>query len=307
MRYPLDSLQVTQPFGVNPENYAQFGLKGHEGVDLKTRFGKPSISFWNDLMGWRPVYAVCNGVVIVLYDLKKYGTHIYLTDAQGNRYLYAHLKNARCATGQTVKEGDIIAVSDNSGNTTGAHLHFGYRPVGFDVNNGYGGFVDPMVLFNQPVVPVTIKIARIGTNLLPFSDLQAKVAHFTQNRITLVSNDYSFPQSVPNGLLTQDEAYGLLTAHPEVKESFVQIYYSSPSAPFLASYSFPNLGKYISTLPNNPPANLIAYELANSLVAYCNDVLHAAIQVVDSNFPDDAFITRKYATVLPFLKGGEMI
>ena len=35
----------------------------------------------------------------------------------------------------------------------GTHLHYGYRPAGFDKNNGYGGFIDPMPCFEKKEMP----------------------------------------------------------------------------------------------------------------------------------------------------------
>src|SRR3990167_5196064 len=35
---PIDPVKITQEFGVNPAAYAQFGLKGHNGWDLKTKW-----------------------------------------------------------------------------------------------------------------------------------------------------------------------------------------------------------------------------------------------------------------------------
>lgn len=308
MKKPLDKLQITQPFGANPAYYAKFGYKGHEGVDLKTRSIGNSWGIWYDLMGWRNVYAVCNGTVLVKYDLDNYGTHIYLTDAAGNQYLYAHLKNARCGTGQKVKEGDVIAISGKTGNVTGPHLHFGYRPKGFDKNNGYGGFVDPMQLFQNPMQPlpkVPLNIARIGANWGLGDDFKREVGNYSNNKITLVLNDYSMNLGGPR-MMTQDEAYALVDL-VKPKEKFVFIFYTPiPGAAYyyFTSYSYPKGDCCITTCPSADPRAL-AFELSHQLQKFYNEHRGAnpPVDVVDEpgpSGPTDEMIRQKYDSVVAF-------
>ena len=51
-------------------------------------------------------------------------------------------------TGQVVKAGDLLGYGDNTGQSTGDHLHFGLHIIGTDLNNGYKGFSDPQLYFN---------------------------------------------------------------------------------------------------------------------------------------------------------------
>lgn len=304
MYNPLNILVITQPFGARPEYYAQFGLKGHEGVDFKTKgIGG---SFWNNLMGYQLALAVRDGICTAHYGHPYYGTYVELIDNEGNLFKYCHLKNARPPSPEStipskdlmyrVRAGEVLGITGNSGNSIGAHLHLMFRPKNFDINNGYFGYEDLIKLFNQST---SIRIARIGVNLPLASELQVQVDHFTKGKLKIECKDYDVPL-YSLGMFTQDNAYNLLDTYP-VDEKFVQIYYSSPDAPFLATYSFPNKKKFISTLPNNPPAKLIAFELSHALQFYCNDVLNAHIQIEDSNFPDDAFIQRKYNSVDMYL------
>ena len=136
---------VTQSFAENPKIYRRFGMSGHNGVDFRTKF--------NDTpKGRREIYAVLDGEVAEAgpnyKDLSRgYGIYIRLIHKGGAQTVYGHLNSVRVVKGDKVKAGQVMAISDNTGFSTGAHLHFGYRPVGFDWNNGYKGYVDPAKYF----------------------------------------------------------------------------------------------------------------------------------------------------------------
>ena len=177
---PLKELIITQPFGVRSEYY---GLGGHPGVDFRTKgLGN---GFWNNLMGYQPCFAVADGKLKVFYGNKGYGNHIYLDTPQGS-FLYAHLKNARGFTGLSVKEGDIIGITGNTGNSTAAHLHFGYK-----INSI---FVNPMPLFENPMQPLNYKIIYLSDT----DDLAEAIAYcndkFKEFTNGLLGVEYSFKQ-----------------------------------------------------------------------------------------------------------------
>ena len=69
-----------------------------------------------------------------------YGTHIVLEHDGGLETVYAHLSHISVAIGDEVREGQLIGRSGNSGNSTGAHLHFEVRRLGVPV--------DPETLFS---------------------------------------------------------------------------------------------------------------------------------------------------------------
>lgn len=129
------SYPVTQRFGENPAAYAQFGMKGHNGIDYGLTTGTP-------------VLAATDGVAQVLSDPPGFGTYVEITGAQ-YKTVYAHLKSASVTSGQSVRAGQQIGLSNNTGNSSGPHLHFGAKPINPDKTNGYFGAIDPAPLFNQ--------------------------------------------------------------------------------------------------------------------------------------------------------------
>lgn len=136
--WPLDKVFITQPFGVNPEHYAKYDLKGHDGIDLRVRF-------LDSPFGKRYVSASTDGIVeVVRWDVKGYGVHVRLRHPDGSMTIYGHLTKPYVSKGQVVKAQQIIGLSGNTGDSTGAHLHWEFRPKGWEkrTNNGFAGAVD---------------------------------------------------------------------------------------------------------------------------------------------------------------------
>lgn len=136
---PIDKIFVTQYFGENPDFYKKYGLKGHNGIDFRTRFPDTPL-------GRREIFAVDDGVVVkvVRAQLGGYGTYVQLQHIDSSTTIYGHQYNPHVSLGQSVKAGYVIGITDNTGDSTGPHLHFGYRPPHADPSNGYGGYVDPL-------------------------------------------------------------------------------------------------------------------------------------------------------------------
>lgn len=59
-----------------------------------------------------------------------YGLYLTLEHERGAVTLYAHLERVLVELAQTVSAGQPIALSGSSGNSSGPHLHFEYRPDG---------------------------------------------------------------------------------------------------------------------------------------------------------------------------------
>lgn len=81
-----------------------------------------------------PIYAVEDGVVSFSDRSGGYGRLVIISHSQSVDTLYAHCSQLLVEEGDTVKRGDVIALVGNSGKVTGAHLHFGVRVDGEDVD-----------------------------------------------------------------------------------------------------------------------------------------------------------------------------
>lgn len=92
-------------------------LHGYNAVDLGTPVGTP-------------VHAAAAGTVIVSKSSGwngGYGRYIVIRHPNGTQTLYAHLSQNNVVVGTVVGQGDVIAVSGNTGRSTGPHLHFEVR------------------------------------------------------------------------------------------------------------------------------------------------------------------------------------
>ncbi len=154
--FPVRIFSVNQAFGLNGAPfYKTQGMKGHNGLDLTAFHGEPIYAAHDGIAYPEVDSAGGNGVVIK--TTSQYEFEGKLTNF---KTIYWHLMDADAVvhTGQLVKAGDIIGYADNTGNSTGDHLHFGLKPCAInetegtwynmEQNNGYYGAIDPMPYFN---------------------------------------------------------------------------------------------------------------------------------------------------------------
>lgn len=138
--------------------YASFGLAGHDGLDFSTPMGTP-------------ILATDDGTVILAGD-GAYGTTVVIDHTWGRSY-YGHLSTLFVKAGDKVTKGYKIALSGNSGHTTGPHLHFGIKPIHPDMQNGYYGKVDPSPYFSDNTSGTEGGTLGVGT--ANFGDTSMKV------------------------------------------------------------------------------------------------------------------------------------
>lgn len=140
LRHPIhesSSVPVSQLFGENEEFYKQFiydgvPLMGHNGVDFAVVVGTQ-------------VVATDRGVCTKVGDEGNtgFGRYIILSHDWGDS-LYAHLSAVFVVEGDVVEQGEVIALSGNTGTSTGPHLHFGVRKKGYKRSDGWGGYSNPL-------------------------------------------------------------------------------------------------------------------------------------------------------------------
>ncbi|MDX3247245.1 MULTISPECIES: M23 family metallopeptidase [unclassified Streptomyces] len=82
-------------------------------------------------------------------DGPAYGNAIVIKHANGVYSQYAHLSQIDVKIGQIVKTGQKIALSGNTGNTSGPHLHFEIRTTA-----NYGSAIDPVAFLHAKGVKV---------------------------------------------------------------------------------------------------------------------------------------------------------
>ncbi len=119
--WPTHSKVLTQSFGNNPAYYGQWGLPGHEGLDMRAAMGSSIVAAWG-------------GKVIGNYKGTAYGWTIKTeVEIRGDTYemIYAHMESqSKLSVGQVIQKGDFIGLADSTGNSTGSHLHFTLKKRG---------------------------------------------------------------------------------------------------------------------------------------------------------------------------------
>ncbi len=117
---PINAERMGSPFGRRIDPLA--GVRAmHEGIDFGAQPGTP-------------VFAAAGGVVDGASYHPEYGYLIELNHGNEFSSRYAHLSKLKVKPGQVVKRGQLIALSGNTGRSTGPHLHFEVRFKGVAQN-----------------------------------------------------------------------------------------------------------------------------------------------------------------------------
>lgn len=116
---------ITSPYG-----YRKRFRRQHKGVDLKLHVGDT-------------VRAAFSGKVrLTRYDRRGYGYYVIVRHHNGLETVYGHLSKFLVKPNQDIKVGEPIALGGNTGRSTGPHLHFETRYMGYPIN--------PMAIFDFP-------------------------------------------------------------------------------------------------------------------------------------------------------------
>lgn len=149
----VPKIEGTCPVGTK-DLYLSMGLKGHNGEDLYA-------------IDDQKIYCSQDGIVVEIqteperglgigmitdkkYDLGEYGEHFV-------KIRYWHLKGFNCNLGDKVSVGQVLGYADNTGYSSGTHLHFEIKPVEYTSDNyynvfqenGYFGAINPQPYWNK--------------------------------------------------------------------------------------------------------------------------------------------------------------
>jgi len=113
--WPTEVPYITQNYGATAFAKKTYPSGFHNAIDLRAR-----------PVG-QPLYAAADGSIMATGDngSVQYGKYIVIAHNNNLNTLYAHLSRFAVSEGDTVKRGDLIGYSGNTGFSFAPHLHFG--------------------------------------------------------------------------------------------------------------------------------------------------------------------------------------
>lgn len=183
---------ITSPFGPRKSGY-------HTGVDLSG----------NECRN-KQVIAVAAGTVIKTVKSYApdtgdtddgYGNYVKIQHSDSVTTIYAHLLRVDVEEGDRVQQGQRIGRCDNTGNSTGNHLHFEIR-----IN---GTAVDPMKYIspnkNTPSSDSSSNIDDNETTHTGYYDVP--LSHDVQDYLFKLCNQYNIPSALMIALIDQESSF----------------------------------------------------------------------------------------------------
>lgn len=111
---------ITSFFGLRDKPNAK-ASSNHKGIDIGVAEGTPVLAPANG----KVLCTLIQGGTVAARE--GFGRYVVLDHGNGVTSWYGHLRDWVVQKDQIISAGQIIAHSGNSGNTTGAHLHFGIK------------------------------------------------------------------------------------------------------------------------------------------------------------------------------------
>jgi murein DD-endopeptidase MepM/ murein hydrolase activator NlpD len=116
LNWPLEKVYVTQLFGKTVDSKRLYVSGTHNGVDFRASVGTPVMAMADGtVMGTGNTDLTCAGA--------SFGKFVFIKYNNGLASAYGHLSLIKTTVGATVKKGEIVGYSGNTGYTTGPHLH----------------------------------------------------------------------------------------------------------------------------------------------------------------------------------------
>lgn len=108
---PVDNGRVTSVVGWRMDPFGSRRMLYHRGIDIAVPTGSR-------------VYSVRNGTVLFAGSSKGYGNLVVVDHGDGYVSFYGHNSALMVSPGQRVDSRTVIALSGNSGRSTGPHVHY---------------------------------------------------------------------------------------------------------------------------------------------------------------------------------------
>ncbi|MFA7000031.1 MAG: peptidoglycan DD-metalloendopeptidase family protein [Candidatus Paceibacterota bacterium] len=120
LSWPLSSITITSPYG---SRWGRF----HYGLDFRAKVGTPVKAMATGaVLGTGDTDIACKGA--------SFGKWVFIKYNNGLSSTYGHLSEIKATVGEKVVAGDVVALSGNTGSSTGPHLHVAvYASAGVNV------------------------------------------------------------------------------------------------------------------------------------------------------------------------------
>lgn len=156
---------VSQKYGDNPtqdlpadhwliRTFGNYQPRGHTGTDYNAAAGTdvyavgPGTVLWAGPAAQLPGDNSAAGWAARWYIAKGFAGNVLVVDHGPFLGVYAHLSAFLVKRGDRVVQGQRVALSGNTGASTGPHLHFEVIPTSFQWGNGMYGRVNPANYLN---------------------------------------------------------------------------------------------------------------------------------------------------------------
>ena len=173
---PLDFLKVNSQYGFRKDPIMKC-KKFHDGIDLKCSYDY--------------VYSMLPATVKeVRHGNKGYGNYVIL-DHGIMECLYGHLSAIVVEEGEIIPAGSVVAISGNTGKSTGPHLHIRLRKNGKSVDP------KPFISFlNDYIIRLQDKIAYVRDGIKPQQELNIQNLVMEMDRCGITNQRYVVAQAL---------------------------------------------------------------------------------------------------------------
>ena len=173
---PLDFLKVNSKYGYRQDPVLKC-TKFHDGIDLKCSYDY--------------VYSMLPATVKeVHHGNKGYGNYVIL-DYGIIECLYGHLSAIVVEKGEIIPAGSVVAISGNTGKSTGPHLHIRLRKNGKSVDP------KPFISFlNDYIIRLQDKIAYVRDGIKPQQELNIQNLVMEMDRCGITNHRYVVAQAL---------------------------------------------------------------------------------------------------------------